>query len=139
MSKEMNYEDLLNRGKKQIPDEISDSQRLEIPKVKGHIQGNKTILSNFLQIAKLLDRPPEQILKFILKELATAGEIKNTYVMFNNKIAASKINEKIEKFSNLFVICKECGKPETKLIKENNINIIKCQACGAKYTVSYRI
>jgi translation initiation factor 2 subunit 2 len=133
------YESLLKRAKEQIPEELSTTERLEIPKVKGHIQGNKTIISNLTQIAKILDRPIEHILKFILKELATAGDIKNTSVLFNNKISSTKLNEKIDKYSKLFVICKECGKPETKLKKENNVNIISCQACGAKYTVAYRI
>ena len=133
------YEALLKRAKEQIPEEISSTERLEIPKIKGHIQGNKTIISNLPQIAKILDRPIEHILKFILKELATAGDIKNTSVLFNNKLSAHKLNEKIDKYSKLFVVCKECGKPETKLKKDNNVNIITCQACGAKYTVAYRI
>ena len=31
-----------------------------------------------------------------------------------------------------FVYCKECGKPDTKLIKDERKYYIKCEACGAK-------
>ncbi len=133
------YNLLLDRAKSLIPEELSVTERLEIPKVKGHLQGNKTIISNFFQIAKVLDREIEHVLKFLLKELATKADVKNTSVLFNNKLSSVKINEKIQKYADLFVICKECGKPETKLVKENNLTFLRCQACGAKYTIQYRI
>jgi translation initiation factor 2 subunit 2 len=138
--KEINdYDSLLNRAKSLIPEEISATERLEIPKVKGHVQGNKTIIINMFQIAKLIDRPIEHLLKFLSKELATKADVKNTSILFINKLASSKINEKIQKYADTFAICKECGKPETKLIKDNNLTFLKCQACGAKYTIQYRI
>ncbi len=133
------YDSLLDRAKSLIPEELSITERLVIPKVKGHLQGNKTIISNFFQICKILDREPEHILKFLLKELATKADVKNTSVLFNNKLPSAKINEKIQKYADIFVICKECGKPETKIIKENNLSFLRCQACGAKYTLQYRI
>lgn len=133
------YNSLLSRAKKLIPEELSVSERLEIPKVKGHIQGNKTIIINMFQIAKILDRPIEHILKFLTKELATKADVKNVSVLFNNKLPSANINKKMQKYTDIFVICKECGKPETKLIKENNLTFLRCQACGAKYTIQYRI
>ena len=42
----MNYEKMLKEGIKKVPEEVSHKSRFEIPKVKGHIQGNKTIISN---------------------------------------------------------------------------------------------
>ena len=38
-----------------------------------------------------------------------------------------------------FVICKECGKPDTELKKENRLNFINCLACGAKHPVREKI
>jgi len=134
-----NYEALLNRAKEKIPKELAETERLEIPKVKGHVQGTKTVIVNLLQIGKIMDRDPAHLLKFLLKELATAGEIKGQNVAFNNKIPSKKLNEKIEKYSKLFVMCKECGKPETILVKEDGIIQLKCNACGAKYTIHYRL
>jgi translation initiation factor 2 subunit 2 len=134
-----NYDKLLQRAKSLIPDEISSTERLEVPNVKGHIQGNKTIITNFFQICKVLDRPSENVLKFLLKELATKGTVRGTRVLFNNRIHSKKINEKIKKYSDIFVICKECKKPETKLVQENNLLFLKCQACGAQYTIQYKL
>ncbi|RME53668.1 translation initiation factor IF-2 subunit beta, partial [Candidatus Woesearchaeota archaeon] len=52
---------------------------------------------------------------------------------------ASKVNEKIEKYADTFVLCKECGKPETKLSKEASVIIMTCQACGAKHSIRSKI
>ena len=133
------YEELLSRAKSLIPEELSETERLEIPKVKGHIQGTKTIIVNFFQICKILDREPDHALKFLSKELATKADVKNVSVLFNNKISSTKINEKIQKYADIFVICKECKKPETKLIEKNNVLMLKCNACGAEYSIQYRL
>jgi len=133
------YEKLLDRGKKALPETTQSDERFVIQKVRGHIQGNKTILSNFIQIAQHLHRKPEHILKYVLKELATPGEIKKQFVLLGTKVPAGRINDKIQKYADTFVICRECGKPDTKMTKEGNVYFIKCQACGAKYSVFSKI
>ena len=74
------YKELLKRGKKALPETKQSSERFVIQNVRGHIQGNKTIISNFIQIAQHLGRKPEHMLKYVLKELATPGEIKKQFV-----------------------------------------------------------
>jgi translation initiation factor 2 subunit 2 len=133
------YEKMLDGAYKDLPESNKKQERFEIPKVRGHIQGNRTIISNFYQIATTLRRPPEHLLKFILKELATPGELKKQGVIIGSKIPASRINEKIEKYVELFVLCKECGKPDTKLSKEAGFLFLKCLACGAKQSVKTKI
>jgi translation initiation factor 2 subunit 2 len=130
-----NYEELLERGKKALPETTQSTERFVVPKIRGHIQGNKTVLSNFLQIAQCFGRKPEQVLKYILKELAAPGEIKKQFVVLGAKVPAARINEKIQQYADTFVICRECGKPDTKMTKEENVCFIKCQACGARYSV----
>lgn len=133
------YEQLLNKAQAEIPDDIKTDNRFEIPKVKGHQEGNKTVVSNFIQIASTLGRKPEHFLKYILKELATPGEIYKHAAILKSKVSASKINEKTRQYAETFVLCKECSKPDTKITKEGNIYYIKCQACGARYTVFSKI
>ena len=135
----LSYEKLLERGLKNLPESTQTSERFEVPKVKGHIQGNKTIITNFIQIANILHRQPEHLLKFLLRELATPGLIENQRLIFNRKIKSEQINQKIEQYTNLFVICQECKKPDTKLIKEDRITSIKCMACGAKHPINAKI
>jgi len=135
----MEYEKLLARAKEQLPDDVEDGTRFEVPKVKGHIQGVKTIINNWFEIAKTLDRKPEHLLKYVQKELATPGEIIKQTVIFGSKLPAAKINEKISRYADEFVFCSACGKPETKLSKEAGIIMMTCQACGARNSVKSRI
>ncbi len=132
----MNYEEMLKKGRKEIPKSVLEVDRFVIPKIRGHIQGNKTVLSNFFQIADTLGREPDFFLKYILKELGTPGETKKPLVILGRKVSASRINEKINEFAKKYVICNVCGKPETKLTKKNRIQFIKCNACGARYPVN---
>lgn len=133
------YEEMLARAKEILPDEAEETSRFTIPNVKGHIEGSKTIINNWVQIADVLRRKPEHMLKFVQKEMATPGEIIKQSVVFGTKLPASKINETIKEYADEFVFCKTCGKPDTKLTKEVNVYFIICQACGAKNSVQSRI
>ena len=136
----MEYKKLLEQAIKKLPESVLIKERFEIPKARGHIQGNRTIVSNFLQIASELRREPEHLLKFILKELATPGEIKKSgAVIIGTKVSASRINEKIRQYANEFVFCSECGKPDTKIEKEAGLAYLKCTACGSKRFVKVKI
>lgn len=131
----MDYKELLKKAKEELPESAKRIERFEIPKIKGHIEGNKTIISNFFQITAVLGREPEHVLKYILKELAAPGEFKGNLLVIGTKISASRINEKIRKYAHDYVLCRECGKPDTKISKEDRINFMKCMACGAKHSV----
>lgn len=135
----MDYEKLLKRGIENLPDTENIGERFNIPKVRGHIQGSKTVISNFSQIAQSLGREPEHLLKFVLRELATPGEFKGSLVIFGRKVSASAINNAIAKYAETFVICKECNKPDTKIIKKGGIPYMKCLACGAQNSIRSKI
>jgi len=126
---------MLKEGRKHLPDFVREKSRFEIPKVKGHVQGNKTIISNFKQIAETLGRRVDHLLKFILKELATPGELKPKGLILGRKVAASMVNSKIRDYAEKFVLCPVCGKPDTKIIEEGKTVKIKCTACGAENRV----
>lgn len=131
------YEKLLNEAYKKVKS-VPIGNRFAIPKIEGHFQGRKTILTNFFQIVSYMRRNPEHFQKFLLKELATSGQIEGDRLILNIKVPSAKINQKIEEYAKEFVLCKECSKPDTELIKEpdNRITFIHCLACGAKHPVS---
>jgi translation initiation factor 2 subunit 2 len=136
----MDYKKLLEKAQKEMPDAVHEKERFEIPPVKGHIQGVKTIISNLHQIANHLHRPIEHLLKYLLKELATPGEIKkNNSVIFGRKISSSDFNSKIKQYADEFIFCKDCGKPDTEFLKENNLMFIKCMVCGSKHPTKLKI
>jgi len=138
-SKEMEYKALLKRARESLPESVFEKERFEIPKVRGHIEGNKTIISNFNQIAQSLRRPLDHLLKFLLKELATPGTLKPKGLVIGAKVAATRINEKIRQYANEFVLCRDCGKPDTQIIKDGEFSFLKCTACGSKHPVKSKI
>lgn len=134
-----NYEKLLNEAYSKVKKVESNGERFEIPKIEGHFEGKKTILTNFTQIAAHLRRTPEHFQKFLLKELATSGQIEGDRLILNNKVPSEKINAKIEQYAKEFVLCKECGKPDTEIIKEDRMSFLHCLACGAKHSIRAKI
>ncbi|MBN2881644.1 translation initiation factor IF-2 subunit beta [Candidatus Woesearchaeota archaeon] len=131
----MNYEEMLKKGREQLPDSALHHERFEIPKVRGHLQGNKTVISNFNEIVDAFSREPEHFLKYLLKELATRGELQKTQLILNRKLTSTQINEKVESYAKEFVLCKECKKPDTKIIKKDGILFIQCAACGSRHPI----
>lgn len=133
------YEQMLNEAYAKIKKPESTGERFEIPKVEGHIEGKKTILTNFFQISSYLRRDPEHFQKFLLRELATQGQKEGDRMILNNKIPSTKINQKIEEYTKEFVLCKQCGKPDTEIIKEDRVAFLHCLACGAKHSIRSKI
>ena len=135
MENKGNYEKLLEEAYGKIKQTNTSLNRFEIPKIEGHFEGRKTILTNFYQIASHLRRKSEHFQKFMLKELAASGQKEGDRFVLNIKVPSSKINQKIEEYVNEFVLCRECKKPDTELIRKDRINFIHCLACGAKHSV----
>lgn len=135
----MDYTEMLKRGREKLPDSALNHERFEIPKVRGHIQGNKTVISNFNEIVQLFNRESEHFLKFLLKELATPGDLQKTQLILGRKLSSGQINEKVESYAKEYVICKECKRPDTKLTKKDGIIFMQCQACGARHPLKSKI
>ncbi|MDD5178628.1 MAG: translation initiation factor IF-2 subunit beta [Candidatus Nanoarchaeia archaeon] len=135
----MDYEELLKKAKKELPEIKNSGERFEIPKIAGHVEGNKTMIDNFSSICDILNRESSYLIKYLQRELATPAVLDGKRLVLGRKLNSAMINEKIEKFTKDFVLCKECGKPDTKLIKQDQVWIIKCAACGAKHPVKSKI
>ncbi|MEK6903236.1 MAG: translation initiation factor IF-2 subunit beta [Nanoarchaeota archaeon] len=133
-----NYQQLLKTAKAKLPEIKQSAERFEIPRVTGHVQGNKTIISNFIQICTTLRREPAQIVKYLQRELATPASQDNQRLILGRKLTSASINEKIAKYTRDFVLCKECGKPDTQFIKEDRFLSLKCTACGARHPIHAR-
>ena len=135
------YEEMLDEAFEKIkPLKISSNfERFEIPKANSQVIGNKTVISNFLQIVAYLRRDPLHLAKFLSRELASFTKIENERLIINRKIQTNQINDKIAFYVEEFVVCKECKKPDTELVKEHEYMFIHCLACGAKHSVRAKI
>lgn len=133
------YEKLLNEAYEKVKVVDDSGERFDMPKIAGRFEGKKTILTNFFQVASHLRRNPEHFQKFLLRELATSGQKEGDRLILNNKISSKKINPKIERYVNEFVLCKTCNKPDTEIIKEGKQTMLHCLACGAKHPIREKI
>ena len=126
------YENLLNRAIDKLPPQVFEHKRFKIPKDYSDIQGNRTFIKNFKDVAEDLNRDPQHVLKFLLRELGTAGNLEGSRAILQGKFTHYLINERLEDYVEKYVICHECNRPDTKIIREDRIFILKCAACGAK-------
>jgi len=131
----MDYESLLNKAYEKLPKIEEHIDRFKIPFVETMIQGNQTIIKNFSQITETLRRDPSHLLKYLAKELATPASSDGTRAIFQSKVPQRIIQQKLENYVVDYVLCKECKRPDTKLVKQDRIIFIKCEACGAKSSV----
>ncbi len=131
----MDYEQLLERGMEKVPKDVRSGERFEIPKAKVMRAGARTIIMNFADIASVFRRDQSHFLKFLLKELATKGEVDGKRLIVLGNFSEDVVNKKIELYAKNYVLCPECKKPDTKLIKEGNYIFLKCEACGARHSV----
>ncbi|HLD12269.1 MAG TPA: translation initiation factor IF-2 subunit beta [Candidatus Nanoarchaeia archaeon] len=135
----LSYQEMLKVAKEKLPQTVVSKERFEVPSVKGHVEGNKTIIINFVQVVETLQRDPAHLVKFLQRELATPAVLDGPRLVLGRKLNSQVINQKVQVYANDFVICKECGKPDTKLLKEDRVLFLKCTACGAKEPIRAKL
>lgn len=131
----MDYEDMLEKGQEEVPDDLDTESRFEMPEVETRRDGSRTVLENFAEFADKFNRDEKHLSKYIQNELGTAGHIEGDELVLNGEFRRGKINSRIEAYAEDYVFCQECERPDTKLVKEKGVEILKCQACGARNPV----
>ncbi|MBN2126764.1 MAG: translation initiation factor IF-2 subunit beta [Candidatus Diapherotrites archaeon] len=131
--KEDEYEKLLSKAHLMIPAQEEEKNRLEIPKPSSFVQGKKTIINNFGQIVKVIEREEKHLMKFISKETAAPATLAEGKLSITGKFSAVQMNKIFNSYMKNYVLCPECGKPDTKFSEQNGVKIIKCEACGAVF------
>jgi len=132
------YEAYLDRAISQIPNIKTSDTRFVVPEPRVLSEGKTTVLENFRDIVDILDREPDHLLKFLLRELGTAGKMDGSRVIFQGRFTASMISNQINSYVQEYVICSECGRPDTHLVKSDRVLMLKCDACGAHRSVKKR-
>ena len=126
-----NYKDLLKKVHENIESKPVSDDRFNLPKAEIFHEGNTSVIKNFDKISDAVNREPDEILKYLLGGLGTAGERKGSRVVFQGKIRAESIQTKLMDYINTYVICSECSKPDTHLVKRGRNTMVRCDACGA--------
>ena len=129
------YHALLERARAKIPKNVFAHTRFKIPMLRIFFEGNKTSILNFKEVADLLNRDPQHIMKFFLRELATRGNFRGTRATFIGRFGQLTLKSLMKRYTEKFVLCPFCRKPETRMIKEGKFLFLQCQACGAKESI----
>ncbi|MCE8424621.1 MAG: translation initiation factor IF-2 subunit beta [Candidatus Methanoperedens sp.] len=132
------YLENLDRALEKIPEIKGTGERFVVPEPKLLTEGKTIVLDNFRIIADKLNRDPEHLFKFLLKELGTSGKIDGSRVIFHGKFTTGVMTELINSYVNDYVTCSECGRPDTHLIKTERILTLRCDACGGHRPVARR-
>jgi len=132
---EKDYKSMLNRAYDQLPEQLEEQDRFQIPRARVRRQGRRSVIMNFTEIAEGLQRNPEHLLKFLLKETATRGNYDGTRVVFQGRFTEDSIRNLIEIYTNKYVICPVCGRPDTNVVRDKRLSFLQCDACGARSSI----
>lgn len=103
-------------------------------KVEGKGNGVKTVITNMVDIARALARPPTYPTKYFGCELGaqTQFDFKNDRYIVNGSHDASKLQDMLDGFIKKFVLCEQCQNPETvfKISVKKGLIGARCKACG---------
>jgi translation initiation factor 5 len=106
-------------------------------KLEGKGNGSKTVVPNISEVALSLHRDPGEVNKFFGCELGsqTTYNTETDRAIVNGHHTDTVLQQLIHKYIQLFVICPNCGLPETEYKIKAGVIFHKCAACGAKEMV----
>jgi translation initiation factor 2 subunit 2 len=132
------YEALLKKAYTGVSEPVESTERFSVPEVKAYIEGKTTVFENFAEIAGTIRRDQDHFMKFLLGELGTAGKIDGNRAIFNGKFEPSLLASLVKSYVEDYVICSECGRPDTRLVKDDRVLLLRCDACGGHRPVRKR-
>jgi len=133
----MEYATALDRAYDVLPETPTESaDRLRVPDPEGETDGAFTRLTNLQAIAKALGRDPEHIHSNVQRDLGTNGQFDGSTARYNGSFSAADFQGAIDAYVTEFVTCSECGLPDTRLVTEDGVERLRCEACGAFRPVS---
>ena len=130
------YEKLLKRIQGNLSvNKRQTNTRFELPTVDIMWEGQKTFLRNFVEFPKVLRRDPDKVLQYLSKEFAVPAERIGDKAMFIGRRDPDDFTRLFQIYVKDYVECPTCKSPDTKIVKENRISFLICEACGAKSTM----
>jgi translation initiation factor 2 subunit 2 len=91
------YETLLNKAYANVTVQSESTERFIVPEAKSYIEGKTTVLENFSEIADIIRRDQDHLMKYLLGELGTAGKIDGKTVFNSNNRFAARWKISIDK------------------------------------------
>ncbi|MFC6989440.1 translation initiation factor IF-2 subunit beta [Haloplanus sp. GCM10025708] len=128
----MDYTVALDRAFDALPDQPREAgTRLSVPDPAGETDGAFTRLTNLNAIATALSRDAEHVHRSIQRELGTAGQLDDGRARYNGSFTVADFEAAVAEYVAEYVTCSECGLPDTNLVREDGVDMLRCEACGA--------
>jgi translation initiation factor 2 subunit 2 len=134
----MDYEAQLDRAIEALPDIQSEGSRLRVPDPQAQPDGAFTRFTNLGDIADALARDTEHVHSFVQRALATSGKLEDGVGRYNGRFSERDFDGALTDYTEEYVLCSECGLPDTRLVRENRTPMLRCDACGAFRPVKKR-
>lgn len=125
------YSALLKRARAKVPETVGTGERFVMPTVELLQEGKTTVVRNMAEVLDRLNRSADHMVPILLREIGTAGSYEDGRLVLQGKLSEDNVQGRIAKYVETYVICGECGRPDTHLVKEERTTIVKCDACGA--------
>lgn len=117
-----------------IPKSNSDTffryKRDEIEIKVLNTNGGNTELSNINIISEQLKEDVELIIRYIKKKINTNINKKNDLHIINKILTKNELEDIIEEYIKIYILCKACLNPEFSKTKTKKEEIRICKACG---------
>jgi translation initiation factor 2 subunit 2 len=134
----MDYDSSLDRAMDSLPERSTSGERLSVPDAQTQPDGAFTRLTNLDSIGDTISRDPEHVHSFVQRALGTAGKFEDGVGRYNGRFSPSDFDDVLADYMEEYVICSECGLPDTRLVRENRTPMLRCDACGAFRPVAKR-
>jgi translation initiation factor 2 subunit 2 len=129
----MTYDENLDRALAESPDIERTEGRFELPDPVVRTEGNVTVYENFPETVERLDREPGHVMKVIQTDLGTSANIDDAgRLRLTGEFKQSRLQSAIEDYADGYVLCPECGLPDTRLERVDGALLRRCEACGAR-------
>ncbi len=130
------YMRLLDVAFSKLPSPSAATSDFAIPTADVLVQGNKTFIRNIASIADKARRKQEDIARYLSRELAVPSGIEAQQLMISGRFSAEEINKHVRRYFEVYVVCAECHKPDTRLERAGRgMLYLVCEACGARYGI----
>jgi translation initiation factor 2 subunit 2 len=130
-----NVDDLLDR----VYSSISiDKKRTKIVQPIFAKKDRKSYIHNFMDVCKSINRDPEEVRRYLSRELNMETSFKENNSLKINAIVrnGSTIDKIIYKYVVDYVQCKSCTSCKTETQRVDRLTYLVCKTCGARVTIT---
>jgi len=76
-------------------------------------------------------------MKYLQNELGTSGHIDESgRARLTGEFGEDRIAAALGEYTEEYVLCDECGLPDTQIEREQGVQVLRCEACGARSATS---